>query len=150
MGTTEREFSYEAFICDITMVGSKSYLPKYLDIFWIDGILTGKLSKDAAANETSASIVRHACSVLLKELKKESNHLHEDLYLQELMLEKLERINIKAGVTNTGFAYVPADLNDIFNGPRYSPEHMARLLKLVEGAIEWEKRQDSMSQFTHP
>jgi hypothetical protein len=144
MGMTERAFLLEGFISDMAKLGPESCLPKNLDIFWIDGILTGKLSEDVAEKETSASIIRHACNVLLKDFQEEPNHLHEDLYLQELMLEKLERINIKAGVTNTGFAYVPADMDDLFTGPRYSPEHMSMLLKLVAGALEWEKRQDSM------
>jgi hypothetical protein len=144
MGTTERAFLLDNFICDMAKLGPESYLPHNLDIFWIDGILSGKLSEDAAESEISASIIRHACMVLLKDFQEESDHLHEDLYLQELMLEKLERINNKAGVTNTGFAYVPADTDDIFSGPRYSPEHLSMLLKLVAGALEWEKRQDSM------
>jgi hypothetical protein len=76
----------------------------------------------------------------VKELGEEPEGLHVDLFLQELILEKLDRINSKAGVTNSGFAYIPAEIDEIFTGPHYSVEHMATLLQLVAGAIEWEKR----------
>jgi hypothetical protein len=138
MDTIQKDFSYEAFASDHKR--ADAYLPKNLQSFWIDEILEAKLSDDASRNSVCSALISCACTALVKELGEELDDLHRDLFLQELILEKLDRINIKAGVTNSGFAYVPAELDEIFTGPHYSAEHMATLLKLVAGAVEWEKR----------
>lgn len=140
METTQKEFSYEVFACEHKSLRAGVFLPKNLDVFWIDEILDARLSDDVSKKSISTAIITLACTVLAKELGEEPDELHMDLFLQELILEKLERINIKAGVTNSGFAYVPAEIDEIFTGPHYSAGHMATLLKLVAGTIEWEKR----------
>jgi len=140
MATTQKEFLYEAFVCEHKMVRPEEYLPKNIEAFWIDEILDAELSDDVSKKSISTAIITFACSELAKELGEEPDELLRDLFLQELILEKLERINIKAGVTNSGFAYVAAEIDEIFTGPHYSAEHMATLLRLVAGTIEWEKR----------
>jgi len=140
METIQKEFLYEVFARDHKEVSPEAYLPKNLHTFWIDAILEAKLSDDVSKQSISSAIITLACTVLVQELGEQLDELHRDLFLQELILEKLDRINIKAGVTNSGFAYVPAELDEIFTGPHYSAEHMATLLKLVAGALEWEKR----------
>jgi hypothetical protein len=140
VSTARKDFSYETFAVEHEGLKPEALLPKNLDIYWIDEILCSQLSDDQSAKEVARSIVTFACAVLLKEFGEELDELHLDLYLQELLLEKLERINTKAGVSNNGFAYIPAEVDDIFTGPHYSAEHIASLLKLVAGAIEWEKR----------
>lgn len=146
MDRAGRMFSYQAFACDERTLWPEACLPKNLDGFWLDGILKAKLSELKSENDLCNAIIRYACSVLLRDFSEEPDPLHEDLYLQELMLEKLERINVKAGVSNTGFAYVPAELDDIFTGPHYNDDHMTMLLKMVAGAFEWEQRQDEALQ----
>jgi hypothetical protein len=136
----QMDFTCETFINDHQKVSPEAYLPKNLSVFWIDAILDAHLSLDASRKSISSAIITFACSALVQELGEELDELHLELFLQELILEKLERINIKAGVTNSGFVYFPAELDEIFTGPHYSAEHMVTLLKLVAGAIEWEKR----------
>jgi len=140
METIQKESLYEAFAREHKEVSPEAYLPKNLPTFWLDAILEAKLSDAVSKESASSAIITFACAVLVKELGEELDQLHLDLFLQELILEKLDRINVKAGVTNSGFAYVPAEMDEIFTGPRYSAEHMTTLLKLVAGAIEWEKR----------
>jgi hypothetical protein len=140
METIQKESLYEAFARDHKEAIPEAYLPKNLHTFWIDAILEAKLSDDVSKQSISSAIISFACTVLVQELGEELDGLHTDLFLQELILEKLDRINIKAGVTNSGFAYVAAEMDEIFTGPHYSAEHMATLLKLVAGAFEWEKR----------
>jgi hypothetical protein len=140
METIQRESLCDAFTREHKEVSPEAYLPKNLSAFWLDAILEGKLSDAVTKQSISSAIIICACTVLVREIGEELDELHLDLFLQELILEKLDRINLKAGVTNSGFAYVPAEIDEIFTGPRYSAEHMATLLKLVAGAIEWEKR----------
>jgi hypothetical protein len=137
---TGKQFSYEAFTRENDGSDPETLLPKNLDIFWIDAILGAQLCDDALAKDVAKAIITFACAVLVRGFGGEPGELHSDLYLQELLLEKLDRINTKAGVTNSGFAYLPAEVDDIFTGPHYSAQHMANLLKLVSGALDWEKR----------
>jgi hypothetical protein len=137
---TGKQFSYEAFTRDNEGSNPEALLPKNLDIFWIDAILGAQLCDDTQAKEVAKAIITFACAVLVQEFGEKASELYHDLYLQELLLEKLDRINSKAGVTNSGFAYLPAEIDDIFTGPHYSAQHMANLLKLVAGALDWEKR----------
>ena len=135
-----REFSYETFASGNKDSNPDSLLPQNLDSFWIDEILNARLSCDKSAISIINSIINFACTVLVAETGKEMEQIYPDIYLQELLLEKLARINKKAAITNSAFDYIPAETDNIFTGPHYSPEHMATLMKLVAGAIEWEKR----------
>jgi hypothetical protein len=137
---TKKEFLYESFACENTGAAPEAFLPVNLADFWLNGILGSQLSGSESAQSISNAMIEHACQVLVGASGGQMEPRHCDIYLQELILEKLYRINQKAAITNSAFEYLPADVSDIFDGPHYSPEHMATLMKLVGGAIEWEKR----------
>ena len=138
--TTRKEFLFESFACENSAATPEAFLPVNLADFWLNGILSSQLSGTESARTISNSIIDHACRVLVDAIGEPMEPRHHDIYLQELMLEKLFRINQKAAITNSAFDYLPAAVSDIFDGPHYSPEHMATLMQLVGGAIEWEKR----------
>ena len=137
---TKREFRYESFACEKRGAKPEAFLPENLSDFWLNAIFNSYLSGNESAITISNSIVELACNALVNAIGGDIERRHHDIYLQELMLEIMSRINKKAAITNSAFDYVPAAVNDIFDGPQYSPEHMATLMKLLEGAIEWEKR----------
>lgn len=132
-------FSFEGFITEHENLPAECFLPSKLGSFWIDGVLNSLASGRAEDAAVGYRIIHFACTILLCELVSECTAEHTDLFLQELMLERVERINLKAGITNSGLMYMASDIESVFSGVRYSEEDKARLLNMVVGAIKWEK-----------
>lgn len=113
----KRAFIYESFALENKDAKPEAYLPENLADFWIDGVLNSLLSGSESAIDISNSIINLACTVLAMEIGEGIVQKHRDIYLQEIIMEKLSRINRKAAITNSSFDYIPAEVDNIFTGP---------------------------------